>query len=413
MHCQTIVLGAGIVGVSTALHLQARGQQVILLDRQPPGNGTSHGNAGLIERASVIPYAFPRDVSKLLRYGLNQQSDVRYSFSHLPKAGPWLLQYWRHSSPKGLARATRAMLPLIERCVSEHMQLAEPAGMQGLIQGAGWIEAFNDPAAFAKAQADALALAEYGLNYRVLDRQQIHQLESGLHPDVVGGLHWLDPKTVTDPGGLTRGYAELFKQRGGRFVIGDALSLRQVDGQWQVQSEAGAISAEQAVVALGPEARGIFEPLGYQIPLAIKRGYHMHYAALPGTRLQHPLLDPVGGYVLAPMVGGIRLTTGIEFADRDDPINEIQLRRCEALARSFYPLGERVDAEPWLGRRPCLPDMCPVIGPAARHKGLWFNFGHAHHGLTLGPVSGRLLAEMLTGAAPFTDPAPYSADRFH
>lgn len=413
MHCQTIVLGAGIVGVSTALHLQARGQQVILLDRQPPGNGTSHGNAGLIERASVIPYAFPREVSKLLRYGLNQQSDVRYSFSHLPKAGPWLLQYWRHSSPKGLARATRAMLPLIERCVSEHMQLAEPAGMQGLIQGEGWIEAFNDPAAFAKAQADALALEEYGLNYRVLDRQQIHQLESGLHPDVVGGLHWLDPKTVTDPGGLTRGYAELFKQRGGRFLIGDALSLRQVNGQWQVQSEAGVISAEQAVVALGPEARGIFEPLGYQIPLAIKRGYHMHYAALPGTRLQHPLLDPVGGYVLAPMVGGIRLTTGIEFADRDDPINEIQLRRCEALARRFYPLGERVDAEPWLGRRPCLPDMCPVIGPAARHKGLWFNFGHAHHGLTLGPVSGRLLAEMLTGATPFTDPAPYSADRFH
>lgn len=413
MHCQTIVLGAGIVGVSTALQLQTRGQQVILLDRQQPGNGTSHGNAGLIERASVIPYAFPREVSKLLRYGLNQQSDVRYSLRHLPKAGPWLLQYWRHSAPKSLARATRAMLPLIERCVSEHMALAEPAGMQSLIQGEGWIEAFNDTAAFAKAQADAQALEEYGLNYRVLDRRQIHQLEPGLHADVVGGLHWLDPKTVTDPGGLTRGYAELFKQRGGRFLIGDALSLRQVDGQWQVGSEAGLITAEQAVVALGPEARGIFEPLGYKIPLAIKRGYHMHYAALPGTHLQHPLLDPLGGYVLAPMVGGIRLTTGIEFADRDDPINEIQLRRCEALARTLYPLGERVDAEPWLGRRPCLPDMCPVIGPASRHKGLWFNFGHAHHGLTLGPVSGRLLAEMLTGCTPFTDPAPYSADRFH
>jgi D-amino-acid dehydrogenase len=139
----------------------------------------------------------------------------------------------------------------------------------------------------------------------------------------------------------------------------------------------------------------------------------MHYAALPGTRLQQPLLDPVGGYVLAPMVGGIRLTTGIEFADSQDPVNEIQLRRCEALARAFYPLGERLDAEPWLGRRPCLPDMCPVIGPAPRHKGLWFNFGHAHHGLTLGPVCGRLLAELMTGAPPFTDPAPYSAERFH
>lgn len=88
MHCQTIVLGAGIVGVSTALHLQARGRQVILIDRDEPGSGTSHGNAGLIERSSVIPYAFPRKFGALLRYGLNRQPDVRYSLAHLPKAAP-------------------------------------------------------------------------------------------------------------------------------------------------------------------------------------------------------------------------------------------------------------------------------------------------------------------------------------
>jgi D-amino-acid dehydrogenase len=413
MHCETIVLGAGIVGVSTALHLQARGRKVVLIDRQQPGNGTSHGNAGLIERASVIPYAFPRQLSSLLRYAGNQQSDVRYSLKHLPKASPWLLQYWRHSGTKGLAAATRAMLPLVEHCVSEHDLLSAPAGMDHLIQASGWVEAYNSPPAFAKAQRDAAALMDYGLNYEVLDRDQMHARQPGLHSCVVGGIHWLDPKTVSDPGGLTRGYAELFVKRGGVFVFGDALSLRQRVGKWEVQSEQGLVIADEAVVALGPQARGIFEPLGYDIPLAIKRGYHMHYAALPGTHLQQPLLDPVGGYVLAPMVGGIRLTTGIEFADSHDPVNEIQLRRCEELARAFYPLGERLDAEPWLGRRPCLPDMCPVIGPAPRHKGLWFNFGHAHHGLTLGPVCGRLLAELMTGATPFTNPAPYSAERFH
>ncbi|MEX6674748.1 FAD-binding oxidoreductase [Pseudomonas sp. W2Oct36] len=116
--------------------------------------------------------------------------------------------------------------------------------------------------------------------------------------------------------------------------------------------------------------------------------------------------------VLAPMARGIRLTTGVEFAAPDAPVNEIPLRRCEAIAPRLYPLGERLDDEPRLGRRPCLPDMRPVIGPAASHKGLWFNFGHAHHGLTLGPVTGRLLAEMMTGATPFTDPAPYSPKRF-
>ena len=413
MHCQTIVLGAGIVGVCTALHLQARGVQVILIDRQQPGNGTSHGNAGLIERSSVIPYAFPRALSSLVRYGLNQQSDVRYSWRYLPKVAPWLFTYWQNSSPTRLNQAARAMLPLVQRCVDEHDVLIEAAGMADLIKANGWIEVFRNQPAFIKAQADAHALRPYGLRYEVLDGEQLREREPSLNEQAVGGIHWLDPKTVSDPGALTRGYAALFIKRGGQFIQGDALTLKQLDGGWQVQTEQGPVSAEQAVIALGPQAPELFKPLGYRIPLAIKRGYHMHYSSLHDAQLQHSICDAQGGYVLAPMAQGIRLTTGIEFAESSDQANDIQLSRCEALARKLYPLGERLDPEPWLGRRPCLPDMRPVIGPAVHHPGLWFNFGHAHHGLTLGPVSGRLLAEMLTGAPTFTDPAPYSAERFH
>ncbi|WP_191832645.1 NAD(P)/FAD-dependent oxidoreductase [Pseudomonas fluorescens] len=413
MHCQTIVLGAGIVGVSTALHLQARGRKVILIDRDEPGSGTSHGNAGLIERSSVIPYAFPRELSSLLRYGLNRQSDVRYSLTHVPKIAPWLFKYWQNSSAAGLQVATQAMLPLVQRCVEEHDALIDAAGLGDLVKANGWIEVFRNDAAFSKAKADAHALAPYGLSYEVLDRQQLHQRETDLSENVVGGIHWLDPKTVTNPGGLTRGYAALFVKRGGQFIHGDARTLRQIDSEWQVDSRQGPITAPEVVVALGPQSADLFKPLGYRIPLEIKRGYHMHYQGRDGAELKHSICDGQGGYVLAPMAQGIRLTTGIEFAASGDAANEIQLKRCEALARKIFPLGQRLDAQPWLGRRPCLPDMRPVIGPAARHKGLWFNFGHAHHGLTLGPVSGRLLAEMITGEATFTDPAPYSAARFN
>ncbi|MBH3430742.1 NAD(P)/FAD-dependent oxidoreductase [Pseudomonas alkylphenolica] len=413
MHCQTIVLGAGIVGVSTALHLQARGRKVILIDRDEPGSGTSHGNAGLIERSSVIPYAFPRELSSLLRYGLNRQSDVRYSPVHLPRIAPWLFKYWQNSSPAGLSVATRAMLPLVQRCVEEHDALVDAAGLGELIKANGWIEVFRNESAFSKAQADAHALKPYGLSYEILDRQQVHAREGNLSDNVVGGIHWLDPKTVTNPGGLTRGYAALFVKRGGQFIHGDARTLRQIDSEWQVDSRQGPITAPEVVIALGPQAGDVFKALGYRIPLEIKRGYHMHYQGSAGAELKHSICDAQGGYVLAPMAQGIRLTTGIEFAASGDAINEIQLKRCEALARKIFPLGQRLDAKPWLGRRPCLPDMRPVIGPAAQHKGLWFNFGHAHHGLTLGPVSGRLLAEMMTGETPFTDPAPYSAARFN
>lgn len=411
MECQTLVLGAGIVGVCSALHLQAAGHSVVLLDRDEPGRGTSHGNAGLIERSSIIPYAFPREWRRLLRYSLNRQSSMRFSPTFLPQLAPWLLEYWRQSSPQNLARASRAMQPLIERCVTEHDLLAEASGMTGLIRAKGWIEFYRDQQEFDLAVADARTYDQYGLHYQILDADQLREREPDLS-GVIGGIHWLDPKSVTDPGALVRGYAALFVQRGGLLLKGDACTLRQQSGHWEVQSKEESVRSEQVVIAMGPQSGDVFAKLGYRIPLAIKRGYHMHYALQSGAQLQHSVIDAQAGFVLAPMARGIRLTTGVEFAASDAPPNEIQLRRCETIARKLYPLGERLDVEPWLGRRPCLPDMRPVIGPAGNHKGLWFNFGHAHHGLTLGPVTGRLLAEMMTRAPTFTDPAPYSPARF-
>ncbi len=412
MHCQTLVLGAGIVGVSSALHLQARGRQVVLIDRDEPGSGTSHGNAGLIQRSSVTPYAFPRDLKTLARYGLNRHSAVRFDWRYLPRVAPWLLSYWRQSAPAPLAEATRAIQPLMRRCIDEHDPLIAAAGAQGLIKADGWIELYRDETAFAAAKADAANLGPYGLAFDILDRGQLHEREPGLSHNAIGAIHWLDPKTVSNPGALVRAYTRLFVQRGGQFIHGNARSLRQVADTWQVASQRGPISADEVVICLGPQASEVLEPLGYRIPLENKRGYHLHYQARPGTPLKHSVCDVEAGFVLAPMDQGIRLTTGVEFAASSDPANEIQLQRCEAVARSLFPLGQRIDRQPWLGRRPCLPDMRPVIGPGSRHKGLWFNFGHAHHGLTLGPVTARLLAELMTGETPFTDPAPYSAERF-
>ncbi|WP_447651067.1 NAD(P)/FAD-dependent oxidoreductase [Pseudomonas abietaniphila] len=411
MDCQTLVLGAGIVGVCCALHLQAAGQSVILLDRDEPGRGTSHGNAGLIERSSMVPYAFPRQWSRLLRYGLNQQSSMRFSPMFLPRLAPWLLQYWRQSSPANLAEAARAMRPLIERCVEEHDVLVEASGISGLIRAKGWIEFYRDRDELDQAVADATTYDQYGLRYDILEAAQLREREPDLK-GVVGGIHWLDPKTVSDPGALVRGYAALFVKRGGVLLQGDARTLRQQGSEWMADSDEGTVHARNVVIAMGPQSAEVFSRFGYRIPLAIKRGYHMHYASQPGAELRHSVIDAQAGFVLAPMARGIRLTTGVEFAASDAPINEIQLRRCETIARTLYPLGARLDAEPWLGRRPCLPDMRPVIGAAPNHEGLWFNFGHAHHGLTLGPVTGRLLAELMTGAPTFTDPAPYSPGRF-
>lgn len=407
-----IVLGAGIVGVSTALHLQARGRSVCLIDKSEPGNGTSFGNAGLIERSSVIPYSFPQGFWTLVRYGMNRRSDVRYNAFYILKMAGWLFQYWRESSPERLKIATDAMLPLIEASVREHDALVAQSGSEKLIRSQGWIEVFRTSSAFDAAVRRLPDLQRFKLSYDILDETALRARETSLG-DVAGGIHWLDPKTVVNPGGLVKAYADLFVRNGGVFLHGDAATLAPEAGGWQVTTENGIVQARDAVVALGPQSGLVFRKFGYPIPLGIKRGHHLHFTMKDGLRLGHTVVDEEAGYVLAPMVQGVRLSTGIEFASPNAPANFIQLRKAEKIARKLVPqLGEAVETTPWLGLRPCLPDMRPVIGAAPKHKGLWFNFGHAHHGLTLGPATGRLLAEMLVGEEPFVDPKPYSAERF-
>jgi D-amino-acid dehydrogenase len=408
-----LVLGAGMVGVSAALHLQQRGRDVILVDRNElAGEETSFGNAGLIEAASVFPLMFPRDFGQILRYAMNRSPHVRYSLSDLPTSLPWLLRYFLASSPDRALHSAMAELPLIQRCLVEHEALIAEAAVPELLRRTGWLKLFRSEATLANAVRDFERAKPYGVDGEVLDGKAIAVREPHLTGEFAGAVYFPAPGFVPDPGALAKAYAALFKRKGGRFVVGDARTLEQADGRWRVNGPEGGASARDVVVALGPWSDLVFRPLGYSIPLGVKRGYHLHLAPRGNAVLNHPVLDSDLGYLLAPMNRGIRLTTGVEFARRDAPPTPIQIGQALPRAHALFPLGEPVDVKPWMGARPCLPDMVPVIGQAPRHPGLWFDFGHQHHGLTLGPATGRLLAEMMTGEAPFADPTPYAAARF-
>jgi D-amino-acid dehydrogenase len=413
MRSDAVVLGAGIVGICVALHLQKRGRTVVLVDRRGAAEETSFGNAGLIQREGVYPYGFPHDFGALLRYGLNRTIDAHYHLSALPRLAPFLWQYWHHSRPARHAEVARRYSKLIEHCVSEHQALAAEAGATGFLRPGGWMKVFRTARERDRRFAEAERWrGEFGINYRAIDARALQDMEPHLAPVLVGALHWTDPVAVDDPQGLALAYLRAFERLGGKFVQGNAGSLEAEGDGWRLRTVQGPLSAGAAVVALGPWADVLTRALGYDLPLAVKRGYHMHYRAAGGAKLNTPMLDTERGYFLAPMRRGIRLTTGAEFALRDAIRTPVQLGRAEPIARDLFPLAERLDTEAWMGARPCTPDMLPVIGRAPRHANLWFAFGHAHHGLTLGAVTGRLVAEMVSGEAPFVDPAPYSAERF-
>jgi len=407
-----IVLGAGIVGVSVALQLTKRGVAVALVDRRGPGEGTSYGNAGVIAGTGVFPAAFPNHLRDLIRILFHRAPEANYHLQFLPGIAPWLVAFRAASKPEKLIEHARLMRPLMARALPEHEMLMRESNAEHYLRRDGCISIYHTDRAFA-ALAPELELAnQWGVTGRTLDTDAVRELEPSLEPVFRHAVHWSAAGTVSNPLAVTRAYVARFIALGGVLLEGDARSLHRAGAGWRLETAQGPVDAQDVVVALGPWAPDLLEPLGLQLPLAIKRGYHRHFRPAGNARLIRPVVDRETGYVLAPMEQGLRLTTGVEFAARDASPTPVQLNRVMPYAKRLFPLGEPVEAEPWLGRRPCFPDSRPVIGRAPGQRGLWLCYGHGHLGLTLGPASGRLLTEMMTGAIPFMDPAPLSAARF-
>ncbi|MCB4822087.1 NAD(P)/FAD-dependent oxidoreductase [Roseicella aerolata] len=413
MSQSAIVLGAGMVGVSVALHLRRRGHDVVLVDRRGPGEGASFGNGGLIQREAVYPHPFPRALAELRRIARNRAVDVAYHPLALPGFVSPLLRYWWHSEPGRYLQAVQAYARLITTCIDEHLALAAGTEAMALLRPTGWMRLYSRPQMLEDALAQAeQARRDYGVNFAALDGKALAAAEPHLLVERTGAIHWTDPLAVSDPHALTLAYAGLFTRDGGSIAVGDAMTLERAGKGWRVRTAEGAVEAGEVVIALGAASAEVTRRFGYAPPLFGKRGYHMHYRLRGNAVLNHPVLDTESGFLLAPMRAGIRLTTGAEFARTGAAPTPVQLERAEPVARGLLPLADRVDAEPWMGVRPCTPDMLPIIGRLPGQPGAWCAFGHAHQGLTLGPTTGRLLAEMMSGAVPGISPEPYRPERF-
>jgi len=407
-----VVLGAGIVGTSVALHLVKRGLAVALIDRYGPGEATSYGNAGIIEGNTIFPPAFPSDWRELLRIAFKRSPQANYHVTFLVTIAPWLIAFHAASRAERLMETAQLMRPLFARAVVEHETLAAEAAAERYFRRTGWLKLYRSDRSFAGVARELDLATKLGIANVPLEVEAALALEPSLAPLFRHAVHWTGAVSVSNPLALTRAYAARFTALGGLSFSGNARTLRRNGAHWRVETAAGPLDADAAVLALGPWLPDLLDPLGIKLPLAVKRGYHRHFRPQGNAALARPVLDADIGYVLAPMEQGIRLTTGVEFAPRDAKPTPAQLHRVLPAARRLFQLGEPVEAEPWMGARPCFPDSRPVIGRAPGQDGLWLACGHAHWGLTLGPASGRLIAEMITGAEPFCDPKPYAAERF-
>lgn len=409
-----IVFGGGIVGVSIAVHLLLRGISVVLVDRDVPGMGASFGNAGLIQTEAVLPKKFPQHVTEILKYAANASNESYYKIKTLPSLAVPFAKFWYHSHVKRYQVISEHYAALIERSAPEHLFLAELTGAQHYFASNGWLQLHDSEAELFKALNDAAHRASrFGVTYEALSAAETMAMEPALQQRSGGAIHWIQPYAVSNPFGVLTQYFKYFREAGGAHARGNLSGLKKSSRAWVYSHETGVISSDKIVFALGGGSAEALRIMGKRLPFFVKRGYHMHFSPARPPLIHHAMLNSEGGFVLAPMENGIRLTTGAEFCRLGDETSSIQLRRSVEMARKMLPgLGESLDTTPWHGYRPCIADMLPVIGSDTDDESVYYAFGHCHQGFTMGPLTGRLLADLITRRVSSFDLTPYSISRF-
>ena len=406
------VLGAGIVGICCAIELQKAGYQVALIDRRDPGSETSSGNAGVFSLGSVAPLASPALLSRLPGLITNYHADFRMHYPHLLQLMPWLLKFLLRCNRKAYFRDGTIIDAMMVPSLQAHLQLIERSGANHLAVHNGTLRLYRNQPTFDKDSLDRELLEYCKVDYEVVDKQGIRELEPDLNGLFARAVWVKQSVSVKDPRELCELYAKYFQSLGGVIKQEVVESISPSDGGWSVRTEQRENQCAKLVLCLGAWTPKLLKPLGYKNPIAIERGYHMMLSAQAGKKLHRPVFDVDRNYVMIPMAGGIRVTTGTNLTWRETAPTPQQLYRVLPSAFETFPLSEKLLDEPWMGRRPSTPDSLPLIGPAPRHDNLWLAFGHAHMGLGLGPITGKIIASQIKGDKPPLDVFACSPARY-
>ncbi len=406
------VLGAGIVGISCALSLQRRGYAVRLIDRRGPGEETSSGNAGVLSYSNITPLASPLLLARMLPLMLNRDADFLLHYAHLPALLPWLTRFLLRCRRATYLADGQAMAALTLPSIDLHRQWINQSGAQKLLNQLGVLKLYRGQQSYSNDTLERELLEICGVRFSLLERADIRQIEPDLHDIFSHGVMIDDSISINHPQKLCKAYADLFVSEGGEFYQANVNDLSREGGGWKMTSDHGALLAHKLVLCLGAWTPSLLTPLGYRNPLAIERGYHSVFNPAEGKKLARPVFDVDGSYVIAPMQMGLRVTSGSNLTYRETAPTPRQIEQVIPRARQAFPLGEQLLERPWMGRRPSLPDTLPIIGPAPAHENLWLAFGHSHMGLTLGPISGELIANHVAAGEQPLDATPYLAQRY-
>ena len=407
-----IVIGAGIVGVSTAIWLQRSGFKVTIIDQKGPATGASHGNAGILAASSIIPVPNPSLIKKLPFYLLSKNSPVFFKMSYLPKMFPFLMSYLSKSNLKEVNKYAERMTPLIFDTVCQHKSLSKGTGAEKFISNQDYCFGYDTEKNFLNDKKVWKLRQKHGLPFEVVTGNEFSKFDPFYKDlfDVI--VKCKNHGKISDPGLYVKTLCDHFLSQGGKLIISkvnDILSKNLNDVIVKIESDS--LIANKIVVATGAWSKKILKKFKIKMPLESERGYHIEYVG-PNFYPKVPMMLTSKKFVITPMDGRIRVAGLVEFAGlkalkRKPPLNLLRNK-----IKDLFPDLNCEEKIEWLGHRPALVDSLPMLGYLDKNKQILVAFGHQHLGLTAGAKTGRIVSDLIIGNDIKLKMSNYKPDRF-
>jgi D-amino-acid dehydrogenase len=408
----TTIIGAGVVGIMTALHLQEEGVEVTVIDRQGPGEGCSRGNAGVLGSATCIPVSMPGTIKDVPKWLLVPDGPLCIDWKYSAKLLPWLIKFVKAGNRDRVEEISIALDRLHMPTVDIYKHYADLAGVSELVKQNGYLHIFESSKSFSGTKLGREIRERRNIGFDTLSSTSIQTLEPDLTPIYTDGMLIKRDGFTPNPLRLVQSLAKLFQERGGTLLQRDVTSIRFENSRPEsLTTSNGKHTFDKLVVCAGAWSKSLLDQLGEKVSLESERGYHVMIRN-PGVKLSRPVFTCDRKILATPMEDGIVLAGTAEYASLNLPPNYSR-------ARALLKQGERMfaglnteDYSEWMGHRPATPDSMPVICQSKKHPSIYYAFGHGHTGLAGAPMTGKVVSELVTGKQPSIDITPFDLYRF-
>lgn len=406
------IIGAGIVGLCCALHLQRDGWQVTLIDKVGPGESCSFGHAGVLSETSALPNAMPGVMVKIPKWLLDPEGPLYIRFGYLPKLLPWLLRFLKAGTASESENTVRSLLALNAGTVEKYQSLVNGSQVRSLIRPSGYLNVYQNESSFKHASRGWELLRRHGAQLRMLSGEELHELEPTLSPSYSRAVLIENQGYTTNPFRLVHVLSEQFSQTGGIILRREVREVRlSAEGNVRLNLDLGYVESKKLVVAAGAWSHRITAQLGVSIPLETERGYHITIAH-PEVLPSHVIMEAERKFVATPMEIGLRFAGTAELAGLEAPPNYERAEILLRLGKRMFPGISGTEKTEWMGHRPSLPDSRPVIGKCPDAPNILFAFGHGHRGLIGAPMTGEIITDLIANRPPKIDITPFRPERF-